>query len=216
MIMGRMAAGLLSLAGTALLTRAARGAAGAALKAAARGIVAGVSGGGGMGGSGMARGAGRRGGPGGSGPLEGAVKDLPSRDRGGRGRCGAGGRKSPQDEASRTVIDATAADAPAGAAADGDPAPMDAGERVRALQALLDSVVSLVEGRVRLRHRAFRDAAGNAALAARLQATGRFTEVRFTPGTGSVLLRFDAARVGMADFLGAALPLGAHILRHPR
>ncbi len=216
MAMDRMTAGLLGLVGTGLLSSCARGAAGSVLTTVVRTIAGGGKGGGSGRGSGRsgASGAGQGSGRGGRGqdstnPLEKAVKELFSPDRTGRGA-----RRQASAQPGQPVIDVTTADAPAPAATPADETVMDAELKAEALQALLDNMASLVEGRARLRHQAFRDAVDNADLTACLQDSGCFTSVQFTPGTGSVLLHYDASRVSMADFLEAALPLGLRILGH--
>ncbi len=85
--------------------------------------------------------------------------------------------------------------------------PLDA-RREAALEALMRHIASFTDGRVRLRHEAFKKQAIHAALRQALEQTGQFTAVEFKAATGSVLLRYDAGRLSRADFLEAAMPLG--------
>ena len=80
--------------------------------------------------------------------------------------------------------------------------------REAALKALMRHIASFTDGRVRLRHEAFKEQDIHAALRQPLELTGQFTAVEFKAATGSVLLRYDAGRLSRDDFLEAAVVLG--------
>lgn len=80
--------------------------------------------------------------------------------------------------------------------------------REAALKALMRHIASFTDGRVRLRHEAFKEQAIHAALRQPLELTGQFTAVEFKAATGSVLLRYDAGHLSRDDFLEAAVVLG--------
>ena len=80
--------------------------------------------------------------------------------------------------------------------------------REAALKALMRHITSFTDGRVRLRHEAFKEQAIHAALRQPLELTGQFTAVEFKAATGSVLLRYDAGHLSRDDFLEAAMLLG--------
>ncbi len=185
-IMGRITAGLLTLAATSLAGNAVRSTAGAVLKNAVSSALHGGS-----------QGQGPRQECGASNPLVDAVRELLSEDVQRRGKSSCSRRSSR----------AATGKASAGAAKLRE-------ERARALEAMLDSVVSLTPGRMRMRHHAFSDATANQSLSDKLAATDKFTSISFTPGTGSVLLQYDTAKVPLTRFLEAALPLGYHILHN--
>lgn len=219
-MMGKMGLGLLGFVGKSLLSGG--GAAGSVLSAVGKGCAGGAGKGGGgssvlslLGGkSGGGQGCGGgRGGQGGKGrgrnqnaaPLEEAFAALLDKDRAATGtRLETASRPdlAPFTPSADQIIDVRAGEAPV--AGEG---PLDA-RREAALEALMRHIASFTDGRVRLRHEAFKEQAIHAALRQALEQTGQFTAVEFKAATGSVLLRYDAGRLSRADFLEAAMPLG--------
>ncbi|HJD96962.1 hypothetical protein [Mailhella massiliensis] len=85
-----------------------------------------------------------------------------------------------------------------------------AAAREEARAALMRHIVSFTDGRVRLRHKAFRDASLHSPLTDALAKSGPWKSIRFNAATGSALLCYDP-QMSREAFLDAALPLGAFL-----
>ena len=195
-MMGKMGLGLLGFVGKSLLSGG--GAAGSVLSAVGKGCAGGAGKGGG--GSSVLSGRNQN-----AAPLEEAFAALLDKDRAATGtRLETASRPelAPFTPSADQIIDVCAEEAPV--TGEG---PLDA-RREAALEALMRHIASFTDGRVRLRHEAFKEQAIHAALRQALEQTGQFTAVEFQAATGSVLLRYDAGRLSRADFLEAAMPLG--------